>query len=146
MFDTTNKQFDTAEAASPLTIQQQMKQSGGRFAAGAEGYTADKVLASLEQGRRSTINDLNVKEVNQGLAQQQFDLQNIFQLVSGANNQSNAFAANAMNAAGFNTAGNPWGSALNGAASGASMGAAAGGWGALAGGIIGGAAGYFGGG
>jgi hypothetical protein len=143
MTSQTNQQFSQEEAASPLAVGQQMKQSGYRGAIGAEDYTSGKVLASLEQGRKSALNNLQIQEVNQGLAQQQFDLQNIFGLVGTGMGQSNQFAANALQATGYNQQGG-YGNVLAGGLAGAGAGAAAGPYGALAGLLIGAGAGYFG--
>lgn len=140
----TNKQFQQEETAAPLTIAQQMKSSGYRGAQGAGAYSAQQTLAQLEQNRLQSQNQLKVNEVNQGLSQQAFDLQNIFGIVSGAESQSNMFAQNALGATGYNTK-DPWGGALTGAAGGAAAGASLGPWGALIGGVGGGLAGYFGG-
>lgn len=141
----TNKQFGQEEAAAPMTIAQQMKQSGYRGGAGAQEYAASQILAGLEQNRLRSQNELKVNEINQGLSQQAFDLQNIFGIVSGATGQSNMFTQNALGATGYNQR-NPWGGAATGALGGAAAGASLGGWGALIGALAGGAYGYFGGG
>ncbi len=141
----TNKQFDQEETANPSTVHQQMLQSGGRFAQGAEGYTAQQTLFSLEDARRNNMRNLDIQETNQGMQQRDFDLSQILGIGRGAVNQSFGFNQAALGATNYNQK-NPWGSALGGAASGAAAGSAAGSWGAWAGGVIGGAAGYFGGG
>lgn len=141
----TNKMFDQEEAASPSTIAQQMKQSGGRFAAGAEGYAAQQTLFSLEDARRNNMRNLDIQETNQGMQQRDFDLSQILGIGTGAVNQSFGYTQNALGASQYNQR-NPWGSALGGAAAGASAGSVAGPWGTVIGGVVGGAAGYFGGG
>jgi hypothetical protein len=141
----TDQQFGNEAAQAPSAIAQQMKQSGYRGAAGAQQYDTSATLAQLEKNRLAAQNTNRINEVNQGLSQQAFDLQNIFGIVSGATNQSNMFAGNALGATGMNSS-NPWGSAASGALGGASAGAALGPWGALAGGVGGGLAGYFSGG
>ena len=144
MTKATNQQFDQEEAAAPLTIGQQMKQSGYRGAKGAEQYTSAQVLQQLEAGRRNQLGQLQINEVNQGLAQQQFDLQNIFGLVGMASGQSNQFAANALQATGYNQQGGTQG-ILGGALSGAAAGSAISpGWGTLAGAVVGAGLGYWG--
>src|ERR1700690_615921 len=69
----TDQQFGQQEAAVPATINQQMKSSGYRGAAGASGYSAGQTLAGLEQNRLNAQNQLQVQEVNQGLSQQSYD-------------------------------------------------------------------------
>lgn len=141
----TDKQYGAQEAAAPQMIEQQMKQSGFRGAAGAQDYASSRTLAQLEANRLAAQNTNRINEVNQGLSQQAFDLQNIFGIVGQATGQSNMFAQNALGATGYNNA-NPWGGAASGALSGAATGASVGGgWGALIGGVGGGLAGYFGG-
>ena len=146
MSSLTDMQFAQQEAAAPATIAQQMKQSGYRGAAGAQGYSAGQTLASLEQNRLNAQNQLQVQEVNQGLAQQSYDLSNIFGIISGTETGSNMFAQNALQATQYNQE-SPLDGVLGGALSGAAAGTAASpGWGTLIGAIAGAAGGYFSGG
>jgi len=139
----TNTQYQNEEAAAPSTIAQQMKSSGYRGAAGAQQSSADATLAQLEKNRLSALNTNQINETNQALSTQQYDLSQIFGLISGTTSASNMFAGNALGATGYNNA-NPLGGAASGALSGAAGGASLGPWGALIGGLAGGAAGYFG--
>jgi hypothetical protein len=141
----TNTQFSNEEAAAPSTIAQQMKSSGYRGAAGAQDQSANATLAQLEKNRLGALNTNQINETNQALSTQQYDLSQIFGIVSGTTNASNMFAGNALGATGYNNA-NPLGGAASGALSGAAGGASLGPWGALVGGVAGGAAGYFSGG
>lgn len=145
MSSLTDTQYGNEAKAAPMEIAQQMKQSGFRGGQGAESFAASQTLAQLESNRLKSQNELKVNEVNQGLSQQAFDLQNIFGIVAGATGQSNQFAANALGATGYNQQ-NPWGGAASGALGGAAAGASLGPWGALIGGVGGGLAGYFSGG
>jgi hypothetical protein len=140
----TNKQFTQEEAASPMQIAQQLKQSGARGAAGSQEYASQNALLSLEDARRNNMANLQIQETNTGMAQRDFDLSQILGIASGNIGQSFQFSSDALKSAQYNQQ-NPWGSALGGAATGAGLGAEAGPWGALIGGVIGGAAGYFGG-
>lgn len=139
----TNKHFDQEEKASPMSIHQQMVQSGARGGQGAEQYASDQALYSLESARRNNMQNLQMQETDQGMQTRDFELSQILGIATGNVQQSFGFNQNAYGAAQKNQA-NPWGGAAAGAASGAAMGAGAGPYGALAGLVIGGAAGYFG--
>jgi hypothetical protein len=139
----TNKQFDQQESASPMTVNQQMKQSGYRGGQGAQQYASDQALFSLEDSRRNNMQNLQMQETDQGMQTRDFELSQILGIATGNVQQSFGFNSNAYGAAQKNQS-NPWGSALGGAAAGAGAGAAAGPYGAIAGAIIGGATSYFG--
>jgi hypothetical protein len=141
----TNLQFDQEEAASPMTIHQQMLQSGYRGAQGSEAYAGQQALFSLEDARRNNLRNLQVQETDQGMAQRDFDLSQVLGIGSGLVGQSFGFNNAALGAAGYNQK-NPWGGALGGALTGAGAGAALGPWGAVGGAVVGGLGGYFGGG
>jgi hypothetical protein len=141
----TNKQFDQEEAASPMTIDQSMKQSGFRGGQGAQQYASDQALYSLEDSRRNNMRNLQMQETDQGMQTRDFELSQILGIAQGNVNQSFGFNQNAYGAAQQNQS-NPWGSALGGAAAGASAGSVAGPWGTAIGGVVGGLGGYFSGG
>jgi hypothetical protein len=138
----TNTQFQGQEASAPQTINQQMKQSGYRGAAGVGGYDTSQTLAQLESNRLSSQNQLQTQEINQAQSQQSYDLSNIFGIISGTESGSNMFASNAINSTGYSQQ-NPWGGAAAGALGGAAAGSAAGPYGAVIGGLVGGVSGYF---
>src|SRR5450631_2201267 len=95
----TNKQFDQEEKASPMTINQQMLQSGARGGQGAQQYASDQTLFSLEDSRRNNMRNLQMQETDQGMQTRDFELSQILGIAQGNVQQSFGFNQNAYGAA-----------------------------------------------
>jgi len=140
------QQFTSQAESTPLTAQQQAKQSGFRGGAGSVDRASSEALFQLESQRRKSQNLMAAQETDAAVSQRDFDLSQILGISEGGIQSSFGYNRNALSAAGMNTK-NPWGSALSGAASGALSGGSVGGWpGAIVGGVAGGLGGYFSGG
>lgn len=147
-FDKIQKQtestFAGASEAAPLTIQQQMRQSGYRGSANAFEGASAQALAQIEAARRQSLSSLQAQRSNAAVSQKQFDLSQILGIAQGSIGGSFGNTQNLLQLAGMDNQ-NPGGGALSGALSGASIGTSINpGWGTLIGAAGGALAGYFG--